>query len=185
MNDTIKRDILSILSEIIKILRVKEDKDIVEIRELSNHTIHNASIYQDEDSVSIAILVYSLSKICERKQGGLDYNSVISLLKVASKCLEINNIDKYRKTIKKSFKFISTIDSKLKMYIEEVINQAQIKKGSKLYEHGISMARASFILGVSEWELMRYIGKTSIADLPLQDPVSIRSRLEFVRGIFR
>jgi hypothetical protein len=47
------------------------------------------------------------------------------------------------------------------------------------------MARASFILGVSEWELMRYIGKTSIADLPLQDPVSIRSRLEFVRGIFR
>tara|TARA_Y100000310_G_scaffold133590_1_gene132574 strand:+ start:75 stop:632 length:558 start_codon:yes stop_codon:yes gene_type:complete len=185
MNDTIKRDILSILSQIIEILRVKEDKDIVEIRELSNHTIHNASIYQDEDSVSIAILVYSLSKICERKQGELDYNSVINLLKAASKFLERNNLDKYRRIIKKAFRFISTIDSKLKMYIEEVINQAQIKKGSKLYEHGISMERAAFILGVSEWELMRYIGKTGIADIPLQEPVSVKSRLEFVRGIFR
>lgn len=185
MNETIKKDILSILSGIINILRVKEEKDIVEIKELSNHTIHNASIFQDEDSVSIAILIYSLSKIIERKQGELSYNNIVRLIKTAYDFLDKNNIDSYRKTIRKLFKFISTIDTKLKLYIEEVINQAQIKKGSKLYEHGISLARASEILGVSQWELMSYIGKTKIPDVYEVERVSLKNRLNYARSLFR
>jgi|TARA_B100001971_G_C18208626_1_gene549181 hypothetical protein len=184
MNEIIKKDILSILSGIVDILKVKEEKDIMEMKELSNHTIHNASIFQDEDSVSIAILVYSLSKVIERKQGELNYDSVIALLKSATGFLKKNDVDDYRKTINKSFKLISSLDSKLKLYIEEVINQAQIKKGSKLYEHGISMARASSILGISEWELMNYIGKTNITEIPLEEPVSVKERLKFARRLF-
>ena len=42
MNETIKKDILSILSETISILGVKEEKDVIEMRELINHTIHTA-----------------------------------------------------------------------------------------------------------------------------------------------
>ena len=55
MDKIIKKDILSIISKTIAILKIKEEKDIIELKELSNHTIHNASIFQDEDSVSIAI----------------------------------------------------------------------------------------------------------------------------------
>ena len=69
MHETIKKDIISVLSKLTGILSVKDEKDVIEIRELSNHTIHNASVFQDEDSVSIAILTYSLSKIIDRKQG--------------------------------------------------------------------------------------------------------------------
>ncbi len=185
MNETIKKDILSILSDIIDILRVKEEKDIGEIKELSNHTVHNASIFQDEDSISIAILIYSLSKVIERKQGELGYNNIVKLLKTAYGFLNKNNIDSYRKTIRKLFNFISTIDTKLKLYIEEVINQAQIKKGSKLYEHGISLARASEILGVSQWELMFYIGKTKITDIYETERISLKNRIEYARGLFK
>lgn len=184
MNEIVKKDILLILSDIIKILTVKEEKDITEIKELSNHTIHNASIFQDEDSVSIAILIYSLSKIIERKQGELNYNNLLNLLKTASKHLTSDDINNYRKIINKMFKFISSVDSKLKLYIEEVINQAQIKKGSKLYEHGISMARAASILGISQWELMSYIGKTNITEIALEEPIDIKTRLKFARGLF-
>jgi len=184
MHETIKKDIISVLSELIEILRVKEEKDVIAVRELSNHTIHNASVFQDEDSVSIAILSYSLSKIIERKQGELNYNNIVTLLKAAVGYLTKDNIDSYRDTIKKMFKFISTIDAKLKLYIEEVINQAQIKKGGKLYAHGISIARAAEILGISQWELMNYIGKTRIVDR-FEEEFKVKNRLSFARGLFR
>lgn len=182
MNETIKKDILDIISKTIGILKVKEEKDIVELKNLSNHTVHNASIFQDEDSVSIAILIYSLSKIIERRFGEMEFKSMINMLNLSSNYLKKDNIPEYRKAIKKIFGLIDGIDSKLKLYIEEVIRQAQIKKGSQLYRHGISLARAAEILGVSQWELMSYIGHTKISDIEAK--VDVGSRLRFARGLF-
>ena len=62
MNEIVKRDILAVLNDLAGILKVKEESDAAQIKELSNHVIHNASIFQEEDSVSIAILIYALSK---------------------------------------------------------------------------------------------------------------------------
>lgn len=183
MNEVVKKDILQVLSDTISVLEVEEERDVADLRELSNHTVHNASIFQDEDSISIAILIYSLSKVIERREGKLNYGTILSLLKNAKKNLEQNKINDYRNTIKKLFNFISTIDTKLKLYTEEVINQAQIKKGGKLYEHGISLARASEILGISQWELMFYIGKTRLTDAA--GGINIKERLNYARSLFK
>lgn len=183
MHDIIKRDILAVLSELVEILEVKEESDIVEIKELSNHVIHNASVFQDEDSISIAILIYSLSKIIERKQKDLDYGRVLNMLNSSISNLKNNNDDEFRKSIKSIFNFIRTMDEKLRLYIHEVINQAQIKKGCKLCEHGISVARASEVLGISQWELMHYLGKTTLID-KFSEPINVSSRLKFARSLF-
>ena len=183
MDKIIKKDILSIISKTIEILKIKEEKDIIELKELSNHTIHNASIFQDEDSISIAILIYSLSKIIERKFGELNFRPILNLLIASSDHLKKDNHKEYRKTIRELFSLISKIDTKLKLYIGEVINQAQIKKGSQLYRHGISLERASEILGVSQWELMGYVGHTKITDTQL-GVFDVKSRLNFTRGLF-
>ena len=45
------------------------------------------------------------------------------------------------------------------------------------------MAKASEILGISQWELMNYIGKTQIND-NIPDIIDARSRLRFARGLF-
>ena len=184
MNELVRKDAISILSQLIEILKVKEENDVADIRELSNHTIHNASVFQDEASVSIAILIYSLSKIIERKQWQLDYGSIASMLENAREFLENERFEEYNKAIKKLFGLISNIDSKLKLYIGEVINQAQIKKGSKLYEHGISVARAAEVLGISQWELMDYIGKTKLTE-EIQDIVDLSTRIRFARSLFK
>lgn len=182
MDEVVKKDILQVLSDISGILGVEEEKDIAELRELSNHTIHNASIFQDEDSISIAILIYSLSKVIERREGKLNYKVLLKLIRDAKKNLGQNKVDEYRRMIKKLFSFISTIDSKLKLYIEEVINQAEIKKGSKLYAHGISLGRAAEVLGISQWELMFYIGKTRI---DVRGGVGVKDRLNYARSLFK
>lgn len=183
MHDIIKKDILAVLTELVEILKVKEDSDIAEIKELSNHVIHNASIFQDEDSISVAVLIYSLSKIIERKQKELDYDDVLNMLNSCISYLKNNQDELFRKSIKNIFNFIRAMDEKLKLYIHEVINQAQIKKGCKLCEHGISVARASEVLGISQWELMHYIGKTTLIDQS-SEPVNIAKRLRIARSLF-
>ena len=183
MQDIVKKDIMAVLTGLAGILKVKEEKDVGEIKELSNHTIHNASIFQDEDSVSAAVLIYSLSKVIERQQGVLDYGKLLGMVQSCISSLKNNEENNFRKSIKKIFDFIRTMDNRLKMYINEVINHAQLKKGCKLCEHGISVARASEVLGVSQWELLHYLGKTTISDR-FEGPVSISIRLRTARGLF-
>ena len=183
MHDLIKKDIITVLSDLVEILKVKEDSDISQIKELSNHVVHNASVFQDEDSISVAVLIYSLSKIMERKQKDVDYNKILSMLNLCILNLKNSNDESFRKSIKNIFNFIRMMDSKLKLYIHEVINQAQIKKGCKLCEHGISIARAAEVLGISQWELMHYVGKTTLID-QFSEPVNVSTRLKIARSLF-
>ncbi len=48
-------------------LALKSD-DYIEVKNLSNRVIHSASINQDPDSISLAVVIYSLSKIIEREK---------------------------------------------------------------------------------------------------------------------
>ncbi len=186
MNPKIKEDILSILNQLAQILKVKKGENVVEVAEikgLSNKVIHDASIFQDEDSISIGVLVYSLSKIIERKQKELDYGSVLIMVNSSISYLTQNDDEKFRKSIKDIFNFIRKVDEKIKLFIHEVINQAKIKKGCKLCEHGISITRASDVMGISQWELMNYFGKTTIID-KLSEQVNVSYRLKIARSLF-
>ena len=127
MNYLIKKDLVSVLNDLIQTLRERKETDIAEIKLLSNHIIHNASVFQDEDSISVAILIYSLSKIIERKEKEIDFNKIITMISSAASSLKSNNDDGFRKSIRDTFSFIRTIDHGLRLYINEVINQAQIK----------------------------------------------------------
>lgn len=186
MIEAIRLDILDVLDKVIKILEIKEEKDLVEIKELSNHTIHSASIFQDNDSVSIAVVVYALYKIIER---GVDYESkiytkILSHLRKTKQYLYKKDFTRYQAMIRGMLKEISGIDRKLKIYIMDVIEKARIKKGSKIYEHGVSIARAAEILGISQWELMSYVGKTEIVE-EVPKVTSLRNRLGLVRRLFK
>ncbi|MBI2133650.1 hypothetical protein HYU11_03125 [Candidatus Woesearchaeota archaeon] len=173
--------------DIIEVLKGAEDciseGNASKLRELSDHTIHNSSIFQDEDSISIAVVIYSLFKICERT-GNSGIGDFRSYLHHARKHLEKEEMEKYKLIIRKISEKISTIDSKFRLYVQDVMEKAQVKKGSKLYSHGISIAKASSLLGISQWELMNYIGKTQIVDNYGQPLNNVRERLNFARKLF-
>lgn len=183
MIDLVKKDIIAVLTKLTEILKLKEEADIAQIRELSNHVIHNASVFQDEDSVSVAIMIYSLSKIIERNQKNIDYGKISIMLGSCILSLQNNDEENFRKSVKEIFNFIRTMDEKLKLYIHEVINHAQIKKGCKLCEHGVSIARSAEVLGISQWELMNYLGKTTLIDR-FSEPVNVANRLKIARSMF-
>jgi hypothetical protein len=179
MNETIKADIIDIINRAIAIIR---SGNFLELRELSNHTIHNASIFQDEYSVSIAVIVYSVSKILfhDRKRSG----KFVDLLERAERFMRIDDLAEYKRMVGQMMGLISAIDSRFGSYVDNVITQAQVKKSSKIYDHGISLGQAASILGVSQWELMQYAGHTKTADTFYERP-DVIEKIKFTRGLFR
>lgn len=180
MNPTIQKDIQNVLKKAVEFLT--KNKPFA-LSEMSNHTIHNASIFQDEDSISIAILIYSLSKIIQRCQEQcMPFTKGILLLKKAHDSLNKNNYDEYRNSIKSLFQEIKRIDARLQLFVEEVLLKARIKKGTKLHEHGLSTARIAELLGISQWDLLDYIGKTTVEEY---DGMPVEERIKLARAIFR
>ena len=78
---------------------------------------------------------------------------------------------------------ISKADSTLDLYIQHVIDEANVKKASKIYDHGISLGQTAQLLGISHWELMRYVGHTKIPEGVIEK-VNIKVRLNYVYGLF-
>jgi hypothetical protein len=182
MEETVKNDILQVLRKTVEALE-KSEPDTTELKKLSNNTIHNASIYQDEHSISIAILLYSLSKIIERVRDNYNYSSIKHLLELSIEYLEDDNIESYHDFITKIFELIKNIDSKFKLYIQEVIRQSSIRKGGKMYEHGISSSKTAELLGVSLWDLYEYLGAVNVVEIEANIS-SVRDRLKFTRLLF-
>ncbi len=181
MQDIVRKDILDVLEQALTYLQAEDHHAL---GELSNHVIHDASIFQDDDSVSVAVLIYALSKMvqrcCDEK---IPFTHLIPLVQQTRAALATSKDDDYRRLIRQLFEEVKKLDEKLKLYITEVLEKAKIKKASKLHEHGISLARTAELLGVSQWELQDYIGKTRIPEDALG--VSARERLLRARGWFR
>ena len=180
MNPIVKKDILSVLHEALRIL--KHD-DLYKLRELSDHVIHNATIYQDQDSITVAVTIYAMSKAFKDRDS-VDARLFVSLSKAITS-LEAGELNSYEKAVKTIIQIISKQDAKTRFYVEEVLERAQIKKASKIYEHGISLGQAAEKIGISLWDLMEYVGKTNISDTLEEGRQSVKSRLEFTRSIFR
>ena len=179
----IKEDLLAMLRA--AIIAIKE-QNFSALAELSNHSIHNASIYQDEDSLSAAVLIYALSKILSRSatipSGKAFCGDIIKELTSAVQTLEQDREDALHEQLKHLLRHIMEMDSSLRKYITEVITQAEIKKGSRLYEHGFSLSTAAAMLGVTQWELQSYIGHTTMTEE--NEGIDIRSRIQFARSLF-
>jgi hypothetical protein len=182
MEPVVRQDILIVLDKAVKAIRAG---DVGELNALSNQTIHNASIYQDEDSISVAILVYALSKIVQRFiERGESMDGVSTRLAQAAGKLRTLDVDGFRDDIHHLFEVVSGMDRKIRLYIEEVIEKARVKKGGKMYEHGLSIARTAEVLGISQWELQSYIGKTALTEISHSATSDVRKKLDLARSLF-
>ncbi len=177
MEEVVRQDILELLGQGVEALG---KGDAFRIKELSNCVIHNASIFQDEDSLGIAVLMYALSKVMER--GRLDITGVRALLARAKSALDAHNAGDYRLAVKFALRKISEADSRLKLFVGNVIEQAQLKKGCKICMHGVSVSRTASMLGISRWDMMKYLGRTTFHD-EMPETVKVADRLALARKV--
>lgn len=186
-----ERERLNLINVFEKTAEALKKGDVKGLKNLSNQTIHDAAIYQDEFSVSVAVLVYSLGKMHEREMhyGGFKgwkvYCDVcLAGLEYPKEYLIRSDLEGFRDSLKKYLESIMKVDPKLKQHIHDVLQKARINKASRLYEHGLSLGRTAELLGISRFDLMDYIGKTYIADVRENLTVGAKKRLDFARSIF-
>jgi len=166
-------------------------EDYAKLIDLSNQVVHNSSIDQDPDVISVAVIIYALSKIIEREQYQTFkdwpnfYNNYIKRLNNGIKKLDKNDIEGFRAEISSIRESLKQIDSNLKLYISDVFRKASINKASRIYEHGISMGKTAKILGISVWELAEYAGQTRVADVNLGITLSIKDRIKLAEEFFK
>ena len=96
---------------IIKILEEAKEaikkEDTIKLKDLSNQTIHSASIHQDIDCIMVAVIIYSISKILERT-GYKKYSSWNGFIASytahigrAASALKNNDYEKFRRELEK------------------------------------------------------------------------------------
>ncbi len=179
-----KENILRIFEETKEAIK---KEDIVKIKELSNQTVHTASITQDPDNIAVAVIVYSLSKIIERKYSGADnfYKTIISAIDNSIIAIKKNDEKKFKENLELVRKSINKLSGDLKKYIQDVFRKASINKASKIYEHGISMEKTAKLLGITMFELAGYAGQTEISDVREGITFDVRLRIKLAMEMFK
>jgi hypothetical protein len=187
MKPEIKGEIVDVLKNSLD--AIKND-NIKKLRDLSNKIINSSSLFQDENIIAVAVMTYSLSKVYERTDyrkypsWNLFNETTINSIKGALFALQNNNFEVFEKNIKNILDVIDRLDNKLKNYVKDTFYNSQIARGSRLHEHGISLGRTAELLGINQWELSDYIGRTGIADVKEGQTVKEDKRLRIARGLF-
>ena len=168
-----------------------EQEDTKQLKELSNRTIHSASVYQHTDYILVATIIYALSKLVERKDKiniinwSLFIKSVSSFLSLMIAALQKGKHTQFIKLLSKTKYYLENSSSNVKPLIEELLRKASINKASKIYEHGISLTKTTKLLGVTPWELSEYIGEKEGPQLKLNKTIDAKSRVNMAMEFFR
>lgn len=185
MNEIIIKDLIKVLKKSIPILET-ENKDYFLLRELSNNTIHNASIFQDHLSITCAIILYSIYKICNRQSHVRIEKFKVKIISEIQEMIDLlskENLDAYENKSKELMNYIKEFDHETSQYIQQIIEKAKITKGSKLYSHGISLQQTAAILDINLWQLKEYIGHTNVSEEE-DKKISPLKRLQIAEELF-
>ena len=174
-----------ILDTLKQVRAAVQSKDYIKIKQLSNKFVHHCSIQQDADVISVAVIIYSLSKVIERSKSKQDYQKFGLLVQNSLNALKKNDEKSFKKNLELMRKEISGTSGKLKIYIKDVLRKASINKASKIYEHGISMENTAKLLGITMYELASYAGQTDVSDAPESKTLDVKERIKLALDIFK
>ena len=177
MEEKVRRGIMRFLRELIVAAR---KSDSSRLNELSSANVRDEIAFQDEDSLTISVVAYALSKIIWRSERK---TIIISQLRHALAALNSKAYAKYRMTIKILIRGIEAEDYGFRKFVSGIFERAKIKKGCTLCESGTSMSRAADMLRVSKWELAGYLGRSRAAGLA-SERVATGQRFALARRLF-
>ena len=185
------QEVAHVIDVLTKAKYALEKEDTKELRVLSDQTIHSASVYQHTDYILVATIIYALSKIVERKDKIYIKNwsafikDINSLLSLAISSIQRGKHSEFIQFLSKTKRCIENSSQDIKPIIEELLRKAQINKASKIYEHGISLAKTTKLLGVTPWELSEYIGEKENSQIKLNKTIDARTRMQMAMEFFR
>ncbi len=177
------------------ILRIlKETKEAIKqdsfskLSSLSNQTINTASLTQDPDNIAVAVIVYSLDKIFERinvkeSEKNKFEDKIMNYLEEAIRKLESKKERLTREALKKIRNEVEKFSGSIKTNIKDVLRKASINKGSRIFEHGVSIETAADLLGVTQYEIASYVGQKDY-EYSEGETMNVKKRIKLAERFF-
>jgi len=187
INSNVKSDILIVLKESLKAIK---RNDLPHLREQSFKTVHDSSVYQDEYSISISVVIYAIFKVLEKNQYKEYRNwenfhrGLIRELEQAIIYFEKEDLKRYSNSLKRIIASLMKLDQRVGGYIDNIIQSTKIKKASNIQRHGLSSGRAAELFGISKWDLLPYSGQTRDQEGKRGISKSPKERIIIARKIF-
>lgn len=159
---------------------IEDRKNSIKLKDLSNETIHSASIFKDQDAIVIAILIYAMYKL-------LATDGKITTEKIDKMKVELSNMissltksdyTTYNNSVKNLTMIIKKTDDKYSSNIGELLMKARIVKGALLFKHGLSLSFVASLLNISKWELISYVGKTKYTEV--NEDIDVLARVGYL-----
>ena len=160
MKEVVRTEIINLLSQSFDILKIRKEEDVEKLKKLSNKGIETVALYKDMDLISVTVLIYSLYKIITCVSAD-DYQYLLKDLEKAKLNLEKRNFTMYNKSVRLIYKIIHKCDAKVKDHLSNVLHAAKVKKSAVLLSKGLSIGQAAGLMGLSNWDLQTYAGKTT------------------------
>ncbi len=160
MKDVARKSLIKDIGKTIQILQSKTSTINEELKDLSDHTIQDVALYKNMDAVSLAVLIYAISKVHRCVVGKKHEGDIILELQKAQKALQNKKFGSYNKSLAKAFDVVEKCGGEMKKYVRDVVYASKIKKGVTLIEKGVSVRRAASVIGISEWDLLSYTGRS-------------------------
>lgn len=178
----VRKEVLNDLAKTIEILEKKEEKDIEELKILSDHAVEDVALHKDLDLISVTVLIYSLYKIIKQISEP-DYQALLSELKFAKISLEEGQLGEYNKNIKSLFQIVKRANARVREHLADVMHAARIKKGTVLLSKGLSLGQAAGLMGLTNWDLQQYASRTLALELG-KEVTSAKKRVETAWRMF-
>ena len=153
-----------------EVARLFKQKKGLELRGLSNRLIREAAIEENYAKAELGVISYALHKLgtkehISKSEKWHKVKLIISSdLNGAEYAAEQNNSKMLIKKLKSIVNHITTIDSELGNYAQNIYEKAKVKQASLAYSYGLSLAQSAELTGADKKELQGYIGFTKMSD---------------------
>ena len=147
-----------------------KQKKVLELRGLSNRLIREAAIEENYAKAELGVISYALHKLSSKEhiaqsEKWKKIKQVITHdLDGAEYAAEQNNSKMLIKKLKSIVNHITTIDSEMGNYAQNIYDKAKVKQASLAYSYGLSIAQSAELTGADKKELQGYIGFTKMSD---------------------
>jgi hypothetical protein len=164
-----------------------KQQNALALKEISNQTVHCSSCFQDPGTTTMAVVIYTLSKLIERPdtlkikrwpEATKKIQSYFTLAQQAVRTKKDSQFEAYMQRIRTT---LTSLSVNLKPYMQDLLQKASVNKAGKIYEHGISMGKTAQLLGISQWELSDYVSQK---DDPYHATINTRTRAQTALEFF-
>ncbi len=186
-----KKEMQHIVSVLRQTKYALKEADAFSLQQLSDQTIHSATIQQHTDFITIAVLLYALNKMVARhdkikiKRWDSLVNKLSNEIDKSIAELERRDVEEFARHLEHIKDLLIDFSPSAKQDIQEVLRKAAVNKAARIYEHGISLHQTAHLLGITQWELADYIGQRSIFDNPFNATIDVEKRARMAEDFFK